>query len=255
MKNLKLLFVILMYCSCQRPVNVQQPTGTPVFKMYLTANNYSSAGSYFTDSLVTLKVNDSAQFSMGVTFSLISGNPESYPITCFITGLPTGVVPSVVDSVTFRLSYNAQFSFTAAADTGLYTCYINIRTPDSTKAYPIRLHIVPPVTCAAGLAGNYSGSDPCSTDTGEIWHVYTSIVESIPGNSSRVNITNFRGLGDSVLVQAIIGCSTNSIVVPLQTAAGYTFYGTGSYSQAELLIQDTFIHGGDTQICITQLNR
>ena len=247
----------LLLCSCYRPETPPVQTGSPAFTMALQATNRITAagGGNFADSVITLTINDSGSFGMTINFSLISGNPEKYPITCSISGLPAGIVPTSSDSLTFRLSYNANFNFSVAADTGIYSCYINIRTPDSVEAYPIRLRVTPPVTCVSNLTGTYSGSDPCSTLTGEVWYTYTATVTSIPGKSSWVNISNFRGLGDSILVQALIGCSSNYIVVPVQSMAGYTFYGSGSYSDGELIIQDTFVHGTDTQICITQLNR
>ncbi len=263
--------LLILYCSCYKANNTRLPASIPVFSMSLQAGGgiNVSGGGNFTDSNNTIKVNDSLPFSMAIYFSLISGNPENYPITCFISGLPAGISLTSPDSVTFKLSSQAGFNFSVAtADTGVYTYYVNIRTPDSLKSYPVHVHVLPVPDGAPGLAGTYAGNDPCGHfSIGSVWYTYTAVVSTIPGRPHWISIQNYRGLGDSVIVNAFVTATypsspwVGSVSIPLQTVNGYTIYGSGNggYGIQEnekpwiSIYGDTIIHAGDTQTCYLQL--
>ncbi len=135
--------LLLAYSSCYKANNPPLANVTPVFEMQMQSNNNVDpySGGDFTHSLITLGAKDSSSLYFLVSFHLISGNPENYPITCFVSGMPSGVLALASDTTTFRLSYNPGFSFSVNSDTGVYTFNINVLTPDSLKSYPVQLHV------------------------------------------------------------------------------------------------------------------
>src|SRR5580700_10633773 len=93
MKKIKLLLLLLLYSSCYKAVNTNQSNIAPTFTI-TAGNSYSYSGGNIADSVITFTINDSTILNIGLTFTLLSGNPENYPITAFISGLPKGIVVS-----------------------------------------------------------------------------------------------------------------------------------------------------------------
>lgn len=143
-RALKILYffaAITVYSSCYKPNNPPRPYTTPTFSIFARElyYYYDNEGS-IQDSIVIFNVNANDSLTLYLTFDLISGNPENYPITCFIDGFANGITAS--DSETFKLNYFTPFTIYANKDTGVYPFYINVRTPAyGLKSYPALLHI------------------------------------------------------------------------------------------------------------------
>ena len=258
--------LLFLYCSCYKANNVRLPATTPVFNMFMQTGGGISVST--SNNIIT--INDSLSYSTTIIFSIISGNPENYPVTCFISGLPAGISLTSPDSVTFKLSSSVEFNFSVAtADTGIFTYYVNVRTPDSLKSYPVRVHVLPVPDGAPQLVGAYSGQDNCwHFSSSSVPYSYTATIDTVPGQHHWISIRNYRGLGDSVVVYAsvtigyIIDPSSGTIDIPLQTTGGYTIYGRGTgsfgiygqYNRPYISIErDTVIHAGDSVVCNTTL--
>jgi len=252
----RLVLLLLLFGSCYKADNSGIPKGQPTFT--ITVSGVSIA-----DSAMTFQVNDSSSFGIDLSFNIIAGYPSNYPITCYISNLPNGIT-ALTDSFVFKLNGRPSFSLTVNADTGIYYANINVATvAGALKTYPIRIHVLPVPDCAPGLAGSYTGSDACGHfSIGDIWYSYTASITAVPGQPHWISITNFKGLGDSIIVYATVNCG-GGVDIPVQTTKGYTIFGRGKgYSGLQengkpwiSIYGDTVIHAGDTQTCYTQLKR
>ena len=246
MKNHRLhLLLLLLCCSCYRAHNLYKSTEPPTFDI-LTDDGRRVIANH-----LTIDIRDSTPYNLGLTFTLLTGNPEQYPITCSLRNLPPGIIDSP-DSYMFKLNYQPEFSLTVNTNVGLYSAFLDVVTNNGSNSYPISLNVVPVTDCAPDLAGTYkTGSDGCGHFSwGNIWRSYTAQVSTVPGYPHWVTISNFSGLGDSITVYAIVQCN-NRLDIPMQTTKGYTIYGrgTGSYLAVDneqksiSIFGDTIVHG------------
>jgi len=254
-----LILLSLAIASCYRANNTPAPYSLPRFN--ILAGNGSRN---LKNSSLVLDARDSTNLVIDLSFQLISGNPENYPISCYISNLPGGI--SVVqDSFTFKLNMQISFSLSIKTDTGYYTANINVVTPDSgLKTYPVLIHVSPVEDCSRQFSGVYTGKDPCGHFAiGTYWQNYTAVITAVPSMPHWITIQNYHGLGDSIIVYAFVNCN-ESIDIPLQTVKGYTVYGRGKGywgngndtqpgKQPIHIYGDTIVHAGDTTTCYTQL--
>ena len=257
-----LIAVLLTYASCYKITPIPKSTAAPTFDILAAAySDFGSSSGNLKDSAITISLRDSSSVSLRLDFRLLSGNPENFPVTCSVSGLPPGF-SCTPGSVNFELSYIIEFNISAQTDTGIYAATVFVTTPIGSNIYPIRIHVGAVRDCATGLTGIYNGSDPCGhLSLGDIWYTYQAIVDPVAGQPNVLAIKNFRGLGDSIVVYAHISCG-GGVAIPVQTCKGYTFMGRGSayYSTQDnngkpwiSIYRDTIIHNGDTQTCATQL--
>jgi hypothetical protein len=247
-----LLMLLCLFGSCYKTSNVPVPQGPPVFDVKVGGVSLKNSKPSFT-------VNDSGLVTIYVEFSLTSGSPENYPITCYLSGLPKGTT-STPDSTTFKLNDRLDFTLSVQGDTGIYTFNINVVTSGGTSSYPVSLHVLPVVDYAPHYVGTYTGSDPCGYfSLGSIWYTYTATVATVPGSHNWLTIKNYRGLGDSIIVYAQL---RDGLAVPIQTVKGYTIFsnttgfgtiGTQENQKPTFLMRDTVVHNNDTLTCMLQL--
>lgn len=255
--------------SCYRAKNTPLADTPPAFRVSASySNGYMYGGGSIADSICTFSVLDSTILNLDLSFDLISGSPANYPITCTIGGLPNGcsVLPS--NSQTFKLSYRPSFKISVNSSPGIYPFNINIQSQiNGTQNYAGHLHVLPVLDGAPTIAGTYSCNDQCGFSPAVTSYSYTATVSTISGHPHWINIKNFRGLGDSVIVSAYVTMSDafdplrGYIDIPLQTVGGYTivsrgrgYYGNNGKPYISV-DRDTVIHAGDTQTCYVQLRQ
>ena len=141
MKNSVFIIPIIMIflCSCYKTGSAQKDNSIPKFD--ISASSESSSGDII-DSITTFTFYDSTTPFIDLRFSLISGNPENYPITVFINNLPPGITFSP-DSSVLQLSSSKRLDFTVNGDTGTYVVNFNVDCPGMPlKIYPVRFRII-----------------------------------------------------------------------------------------------------------------
>jgi len=259
--GLLLIFILVLYSSCYKANNGQQ-TSIPTFNIFLVGSNIS-------DSVVTITVNDSSTFSLPLSFSLVSGNPENYPVSCFINGLPNGVTITSPDTATFKLNYDINFNLSVNTDTGVYLFQVNTLTSSGLNTYKMRLHVIPPLA-KSGYDTAYYGEDFCFSSSGNFERLYVAEISTDGNNAHQILIYDF--FGDYVVYANIIGTYPSAIIkLPLQNAPGdgsasvvspTMIYGTGfsapdtgslANNKPMIFINDTIVIAGDTETCQTNL--
>lgn len=252
-------FLLLFYSSCKPEDDDYVPPVKPTYNDF-TLNGYS-----IKNGVVTIDVIDSQKSYLDFYFYSIAPNRSNDFVTCSLSGLPAGIIDST-GTGTFSLPNNWDALLNVNTDTGIYVVNFNISGAYGQHTYPIRIHVLPVPDGAPGLAGTYTASDPCGHfSIGDVWYHYTAQVVTFPGRPHWIGIKNYRGLGDSIVVQAfVMGAGIGNVNIPLQTVGGYTVYGngTGYFGKSDSsnkpwisIYGDTIIHAGDTQTCITQLNQ
>jgi len=242
--------IILFYCSCgggHEPIVPSKPIYDEIEVNGVSVKH----------GIVTLEIIDSQKKSLDFYFTLIAANRLNDSVSCTLSGFPAGITDSA-GAGEIKLPGTWFHSINVITDTGLYVINFGVSGPNGSDSYPINLHVIPLPDYAASLAGVYTSNDPCGHFSyGDVWSGnYTATVTGTPGMRHWLSISNFRSLGDTIVVNAWVqNYPQNNIIIPLQTTQGYTFCGTGTYGDVEILIQDTIIHASDTQTCITQLTR
>ena len=253
------LLLITFYCSCKPEDDDNVQPSKPIYNE-ITLNDAN-----IQNSVVTVNVVDSGQAYLSFYFYIIAPNRLNDSVTCSLSGMPTGIIDSTGTGA-FMLPQNWSVHLNVNTDTGFYVVNFNISGAYGQHTYPVRLHVLPVPDGAPGLAGTYSGSDPCGHfSIGDVWYTYTAKVITYPGRPHWIGIQNYRGLGDSIVVQAIVyGVGIGGINIPIQTVGGYTIFGngTGYFGMSEMgnkpwisVFGDTIIHAGDTQTCYMQLSQ
>ena len=208
---------------------------------------------------MTIELIDSTSSFLTLNFSLTSGFPENFPVTCSLTGLPGTIVDSP-GSFTFKLNYQLSFKIAVNADSGLYTANINVASSQGTQSYPIRMHVTPK-PASAGFVGYYIGSDPCGHfNYDSVIHVYSTEISGVLTNPNELSISRIAG-DYGVYVYFSGHAPYATLTLPLQTTNGVTIYGrgfstsdSGIYAgQPTIFINDTIVNGTDTQTCFTQI--
>ncbi len=254
-------FVLLLICfyGC-KPYD--EDYVQPVKPIYneITLNNVNVL-----NSEVMVDVTDSTQSYLNFYFYLIAPNRLDDSVTCSLSGLPAGIIDSS-GAASFKLPQSWNVHLNVNTDTGIYTVNLSISGAYGQQTYPVLIHVLPVPDGAPGLVGTYSGSDPCGHfSIGDVWYTYTAKVVTFPGRPHWIGIQNYRGLGDSIVVQALVyGVGIGGINIPLQTVGGYTIFGngTGYFGVSDSsnkpwisVFGDTIIHAGDTQTCYMQLHQ
>ena len=139
MKNILIVFLLLIITSCYKIPNGTPPAGVPTY----TIGVYSFDS--LSDPYFYFKLNDSSSDDLPLTFKITSGNAANTNFTCSIDSLPTGIIV-FPDSIKFKLNYNLSFHLTALpnAPTGTYTIYLKVKEDNAaTNFYPIILKVYP----------------------------------------------------------------------------------------------------------------
>jgi len=232
---------LFSFCSCYRAENIPD-NAKPVYYVNIEADIYS------VDSPHILTFNDTGYGGFIVDFQLISGNPTNYPLKCYLTGLPPGLIDSP-SSVTTELPNQISLAFWGRTDTGHYRFNLNVASPTDTTKYPFILHVMAPPTpfdCATCFVRYWYAVNMCNNDS------CYPVVSLLPGNPGWVSISNFACLGDSIAVNAHVSC-TSGITIPVQTSHGYTIYGSSPVvpcgTAIAFSLQDTIVYNGDTVAC------
>ena len=263
-KIIAFVCLLALYCSCYKANDEVDASHQRFDITYnMTNSNNHAVGGNINDSTINISVGDSTRLEMRFKFSLISGDPTNYPIKFYLGNLPGRTITSR-DTNIFKLNCDLFISINIDTDTGNYTIYANVNTPDGTSAYPLHVHVVPlpaPPDCAPVTAATYNcRGNYTDRLTGMVFlDSCTIVVSTIPGQPYQVNINNIRGLGDSINITGTAGCD-GYIRIPLQTTHGYTIYGMGGYGEdihhhTSMQIRDTIIYGADTQTCVGYLTQ
>lgn len=252
-----LTFIALFYCSCYQRDSYYVPP--PVY-------NTVSIGSSVMDGNAVVTFNDSQEAQIMIYVSLITNDPNDR-VSCYFTGVQPPII-ATCDTTSKSLPASIYGKFTINCDTGYYDMILNVNSRNKgLKQYPFKLHVLKVPDAADGLKGTYYGNDPCGHfSLGDVWYQYTSTVSAIPGYPHWISIKNFRGIGDTFYVNAMVSGTgyDGGVTIYPQTHGGYTIYGTGYYGpdtgpggneKPSFSVRDTIVHNGDTQTCILQLHQ
>jgi hypothetical protein len=258
------LFACFFLCACYKVEQVPKDNSIPTYAFSLNSGNPE-------DSVMTLSVLDSQDFSFNMSFRRISGNPENLSIHVSLDSLPVGITAET-NAFAFKLNSDVQINLhVAIPKRGDDT--IRLKVFDSSnglRVYRVHIHILPPLDGATALRGTYTGLDGCNFLSGmSIDYNYTAVIDTVAGHPHWISIKNFRGLGDSVVVMAFVTCYnqysnySGNIDIPVQTVAGYTigstvtgYYGTGGTEKEMIDITSyTMSYAGGSLSCSAQLNQ
>jgi hypothetical protein len=115
------------------------------------------------------------------------------------------------------------------------------KSSSSTPVYP--------TGCLDSLAGNYTGSDVCSS--GGIT-TYPCII-SASNSANNITIGTMAGL---TAISATLDCSKNAITIPNQNLQGnYQIYGSGTYTSKKIVINWNGLSSGIPFSCTTTYTR
>jgi hypothetical protein len=207
--------------------------------------------SYAIDSLPqNVYVGDTGYTNWPVKFAFLYGNPLE-AMTIQVTGMPLrlSVTPDSVTAVPTFIE-NFQFHGNYAA-LGSYPATLQIYSPTTgTRVFNFNLVVVT-ANCGFPLAGNYSGSNACTSAN----YSYSSIITANGGNT--INIQNLGGYGSNSNVTATVNCNTDSVMIAKQADGnGDTLVGVGTFTANQLVIyykKTTQVAGSDS--CVATLNR
>jgi hypothetical protein len=161
---------------------------------------------------LTVQYNDSTQ--QHVTLSL-SALPAGITID---TGWVTSGIPTFTTTLLF-------YDTAANATPGTYPITLTATgSVTGKKNYSFNLKVKPAPSCTSYLVGKYNNcSSNCLTPNG-----YADSVYADPSVTNKIWFTNFNNSGYAIY--ANYNCATNALTVPLQTAGGTTYSGSGNAS-------------------------
>lgn len=240
MKSSSLVVILMLFLCCCKQSDSTPPKPFVDFKF---TTQYDSVISYYANSTYVLP------FNVNVT----SGDINDNPITFTVSNVPANITVSPASQVVTHL-LGGIFTFNLGnLPLGNDTMTLNIScAATGSQNHRLVFKIQAPPDFSPSLAGTYHGAfDFCLPDS--IIN-YTSVVSTIPGTPYKVTISNIKNLGSSFIIQADI---TNVVHVPLQSVGGYTIWGAGTFShdnppyatQYQMTIDDTLVHGTDTNYC------
>jgi len=131
----RLLFLLLLSVfSCYRVQNIPD-NAKPVFDVQVDLRAV-------TDTTNVLPFTQNLTNGYLIVFTLDSGNPVNYQLSCFFAGLPAGITDSP-STCSFKLPTFVNMALQGTADTGIYGIYLDVVTPTDTIKYPLRMHVSP----------------------------------------------------------------------------------------------------------------
>jgi hypothetical protein len=241
MKICRLLYLLpLFFCCCTKPES--HPVVMPVEPFVFTARY---------DSVITCTPNSTFIFSFYITVS--SGDITANKLHCTISGLPSNVSVNPTDLLVAQL-LGGVFTFNiGAVPPGTYPLKFTINSAKyGNQVHTLLLKVVLPPDNAPKLSGNYTGSYDYCQPAGILYN-YSSVVTV--DSAYRIKITNIKNMGGSFIVKAIV---SDVISIPVQTVGGITIWGSGTFSHDDrpgfaslykIIINDTIVHGSDTERC------
>jgi len=243
-----ILLLAFLFAACKKKNNSDNNTTGSGSKVFSYSVKY--------DSVITTNPQSAAIFVFSI--KVLSGDIADNKLYCSIAGLPANmsVTPSSL-AVTqllggvFTLNIGTAFY-------GDYPCQLKISNQKyGEKIFNIKLKIVPPTDFAPFLVGNYDSCyDFCSISG---FTYYSSVVTTVADTPYLLKLTNIQNLGTDAVLRAWI---SKSVTVPVQTIAGKTIWGTGTYSQDArpghsgqfiITVNDTLVSGTDTQSCVMHI--
>jgi hypothetical protein len=232
----------LLFCCC----NKKDSGTTKKYEDFTFSTSYDSVLTYYTYS-----GNNTHIFTFNV--AVLTGDIGDNPITFSVTNLPANVtVTPSSQVVTHLLGGVFTFAF-GSVPVGVDTANLIISsTATGTQTHKLIIKVQAPPDYATLLAGTYAGSyDFCQPDS---FFNYSSVVSTIPDTPYKIKITNVKNLGTGFIVRANV---SNVVTIPLQSYMGYTIWGSGTFSHDnppntslyQMAINDTLVHGTDTNYC------
>ncbi len=243
------LFFLLLCCSCNKTQNNATPVNEDTTFSFIT----------YYDSVITCKPNTT--YDLIFNIHVLNGNIAFNRVNYSLTQLPANfsVTPSflsvgeLLGGVFFFNIGNTPFG----SDTARFT----ISTAQGgSQSHMLIFNITPYPDLSNKLVGSYHASfDFCQPDS--IYN-YSSGVSQVPGMPYALHISNIKNLGTGFIVNAFVSeTKPATVVIPVQTVSGYKIWGSGEFNHDappydtayQLTINDTLVHGIDTERCIIHL--
>ena len=232
MLNRAIIIVLLIgiMVACTKPtVNNYINNGTPAFTVggltnVVMTNGQGSSGIYYMS--LEVKYNDSAQ----------------QMVTLSLSTLPAGIT---IDSLwnnsgypTFSTTLSFYDTSAAGASPGAYNMTLTaVSASGVTKTYPFKMIIKPEPSCTSMVTGKYVMCVNECNSTG----YYTDSVYADPTVVNKVWFTNLGNTGQKVY--ANLECNLSELIIPAQTAGGYTFSGSGNINTSGFVNMYVYING------------
>lgn len=236
-----LLLVLLCCCNKQDSNNGTGPSANFVYSVH-----YDSVYTSYAYN------NVSVPFYVNVT----SGDIFKNPVSVSVSGLPSGIL---ISPPSFTVTGIMGGTFTLALGNvapGNDTGNITFSTAaHGTETHKLIIKVLPPIDYAPKLAGTYTQSyDFCQPDS---FFYYSAVVTKVIDTPYLIKISNVKNLGYLVRAWLSTVMGQNRVTIPVQSIGPYTIWGSGTFfhdvapydTLYQLSINDTLVHGVDTDYC------
>jgi hypothetical protein len=234
LRYLALLLPFLLCCNkkAQSPWTVQ-------YVPFKFTTQFDSVFNTYPDSTFILTFN----------VDVLSGVIDTNPITFSVTGLPAGMTVTPA-SMTITHLLGGVFTFsTGNVPLGIDTLNFVISNKENgTQTHKLAIRVNPPPDYAPLLVGAYDSSYDFCMPADSIGHFAVSVA-TVADTPYEIKFTNLKNLGSGFIVT---GWVSSVIKIPVQTIGSRTIWGSGTYvniGQYQMTINDTVVHGTDTESC------
>ncbi|MCW3120575.1 MAG: hypothetical protein JWQ38_67 [Flavipsychrobacter sp.] len=230
---LSIAVVAMGSCKKKSSTTTVTPVTLPVYTIDGIHDLYMTGNSAFVSTatlLITVQFQDS--FQKQVTLSL-SDLPAGIKVD---DRWITSGYPTFSTAITF---YDT--SFTSAAAEGTYPMTITATGSAGTQKFNFNLKVAKPESCTDNIVGTYYTSNTTCN--------FGSYVDTVFADATTVNKIWFKNIGKShSTVYALYSCIDGRLLIPTQSANGYTFtgHGTAAATSSSHSISMTITYGSDT---------
>ncbi len=240
MKTRHLIWLLPLLLCCKKKSSAPQPAKSEPFTF---------SASY--PSVITTHPNSTALFVFNI--SVLSGSIDSSPVTCSFSGLPASIQVSPGSIVVTHLLGGVFTISTGDVPIGTNTVnFVIYNKEKGTQTNSIVIKVDPQPDNAPLLTGTYNGSYDYCQPADTLDH-YATTVSTVVDTPYEIRIANMKNLGSGFVVT---GWVSSTVKIPVQTVGSLTIRGSGTYTKDtayQMTINDTIVHGADTERCIAHI--
>ena len=139
---LKLMVATTLFCcGCYKADNSGKSNEPP--ECAITFESSSFRRLMHVDSTLRLESKTNRQLPFSLSFSILSGNAQNYPLQCYFSDLPVGC-RLYWDTKSFKLNIRLHNYIDSGMAPGSYFFNINVQVPGRLpQVYPVTLQILP----------------------------------------------------------------------------------------------------------------
>lgn len=131
----------LLCCGCYKADNSDKSNEPPEYAITFESSSFRSL--MHVDSTLRLESKTNRQLPFSLSFFILSGNAQNYPLQCYFSDLPVGC-RLFWDTISFKLNTRLNNYIDSGMAPGSYLFYINVQVRGrQLQAYPVALQIRP----------------------------------------------------------------------------------------------------------------